>query len=202
MNPSRPSPGVARRIAGAGWMIAAVAVQACGAAPRAASSDTDAAVASVAASPPSAAATVTQASAAAATAEAVVTALYEDHFAHEQNWTETYRRQRALFAPELTALLDADARAAAANADEIVGLDFDPLTDAQDTMTRFEVAPISQEGDAATVGVMLLQDTTRSNVRVMLARSGEQWRVTNLQYAHGDLASLLRRLAVDRDRSR
>jgi hypothetical protein len=132
----------------------------------------------------------------------VVTALYQDHFAHEQNWAATYRRHRALFAPELTALLDADIRAAAANADEVVGLDFDPLTDAQDEMTSFQVAPIAHEGGQATVGVLLLQDTMRTNVRVDLSRSGTRWRIANIHYRHGDLVSHLRRLAADRRRNR
>jgi len=161
------------RIVRAGWVLAAAAaVQGCRAAAKPASPD----------------------------AESVVNALYQDHFAQEQNWSATYRRQRALFAPELAALLDADDRAAAANADEVVGLDFDPLTDAQEMMTRFQVAPIAHEGDEATVGVLLLLDTARTNVRLDLTRSGARWRVTNIRYAHGDLASLLRRLAADRPR--
>ena len=162
---------MAHRITRAGWILAAAAaVQGCGAAAKPASPD----------------------------AASVVNALYQDHFAHEQNWERTYQRQRALFAPELAALLDADAQAAAANADEVVGLDFDPLTDAQEMMTRFRVAPIMHEGDRATVGVELLLDTARTNVRLDLARSGAVWRVTNIRYAHGDLVSLLRRLAADR----
>jgi hypothetical protein len=164
---------MASRIALTGWMLAsAAAAQACSAAAQ-----------------PASPAPV-----------AVVRALYQDHFAHEQSWTRTFERQRALFAPGLLALLDADARAAAANPDEVVGLDFDPLTDSQDEMTSFQVAPISHEGGEATVGVLLLQDTMRTNVRVQLSRSRAQWRVTNIHYAHGDLVSLLRRLAADRRR--
>jgi Protein of unknown function (DUF3828) len=135
-------------------------------------------------------------------AGAVVNALYRDHFADGQNWERTYQRRRALFAPGLRALLDADARASAANADEVVGLDFDPLTDAQEEMTSFQVAPAALQGDAATIGVVLLLDTARTNVRVQLARSNQEWQVANLQYAHGDLVSLLHRLAADRQRAK
>ena len=133
-------------------------------------------------------------------AATVVTALYRDHFAHEQNWDATYRRQRAFFTPELAALLDADGRAAAANADEVVGLDFDPLTDAQETMTGFEVGASTRDGADAVVPVMLRLDTARSEVRIRLARSGDAWRVANIHYSHGDLAALLHRLAADRQR--
>jgi hypothetical protein len=129
---------------------------------------------------------------------AVVTALYRDHFAHEQKWGETYQRRRALFTRELATLLDADDSAAAANPDEIVGLDFDPLTDAQDTMTGFAVGPSAREGADALVPVTLRMDSARSVVRVRLTQAGNVWRVANLHYPHGDLASLLRQLAADR----
>lgn len=155
-------------------LAAAAAVQGCGAAPKPAS--------------PSAAATVT--------------ALYQDHFAHEQNFDGTFQRRRALFAPALAELLDADARAAAANSGEIVGLDFDPLTDAQEEMTSFQVGTAARDGADTIVPVALRLDAQRSEVRVRLAQSDGQWRVTNLHYAHGDLVSLLHRLAADRRGSR
>jgi hypothetical protein len=131
---------------------------------------------------------------------AVVTRLYRYHFAQKQNWDLTYRRQRPLFAPGLAALLDADLRASAANADEIVGLDFDPLTNAQDEMTGFDVAPATRQGNDALVGVVVRQGNTRTNLRVRLARSGGSWRVANIHYPEGDLVSILRQLAADRAR--
>jgi hypothetical protein len=172
MNPDlRHGRSVVRRAALAGWMLAAAAaVQGCGAAARPASPG----------------------------AAEVVAALYRDHFAHEQNFDGTYDRQRALFAPTLAALLDADARAAAASPDEVVGLDFDPLTDAQETMTAFEVGPAARDGADTIVPVTLRLDAQRSEVRVRLAQSGGRWRVTNLHYPHGDLVSLLHRLAAGR----
>ena len=131
-------------------------------------------------------------------AAAVVTTLYQDHFAHEQNWAETYRRQRALFAPQLAALLEADDSAAAANPDEVVGLDFDPLTDAQESMTAFEVGASTGDASGTVVPVALRLDSARSEVRVRLVQSGREWRVANVTYPHGDLVTLLRQLAADR----
>ena len=129
---------------------------------------------------------------------AVVTALYRDHFAHQQNWDGTFRRQRALFAPSLVAMLDADDRAAAANPDEIVGLDFDPLTNAQETMDGFTVGTATRSGTTAVVPVTVRQGTARTRMRVRLARAGTAWRITNIVYAEGDLVSTLRQLAADR----
>ena len=131
-------------------------------------------------------------------AAAVVTTLYRDHFAHQQNWEQTYPRQRALFAPGLASLLDADHRAAAANPDEIVGLDFDPLTNAQDEMTGFTVAPAARDGADALVGVVVRQDSARTRLRVHLVHAGTGWRVANIEYPEGDLVSILRELAAAR----
>lgn len=133
-------------------------------------------------------------------ASATVDSLYRDHFAHEQNWDGTYQRQRARIAPGLAALLDADARAAAANADEVVGLDFDPLTWSQDTMTGYEVAPATRDGADAIVPVTVRQDTSRIRLRVRLARSQDGWRVSNIHYPESDLVAILHRLAADRQR--
>jgi len=152
-------------------ILAAIALSACGTAPKPAASDEE---------------------------DAVVTALYREHFAHEQNWAETYKRQRALFTPQLAALLDADDSAAAANPEEIVGLDFDPLTDAQDTMTGFEVGASTTDAKGTVVPVTMRMDTARSVVRVWLSRTGNDWRVANLEYPHGDLASILHQLADER----
>jgi len=131
----------------------------------------------------------------------VVTTLYRDHFAHGQDWTGTFRRQRALFAPSLVAMLDADDHAAAANADEIVGLDFDPLTNAQDTMDGFTVGTATRSGATAVVPVTVRQGTARTRLRVRLARVGTSWRITNVVYPEGDLVSILRQLAADRKSS-
>jgi len=133
---------------------------------------------------------------------AVVRTLYQHHFGAGQNWEETYRTQRALFAPGLAALLDADDSASAANRDEVVGLDFDPLTWAQDSMTAFEVLPATRDGADAIVPVVVRQDTAKRTLRLRLGASANAWRVKNIHYPEGDLATLLRQLAADRAKPR
>lgn len=168
----RPS-RVALRLRGGGWLLAAfAAVLVCAAAARPAPQD----------------------------AAAVVNALYADHFANDQRWTQTYERQRARFAPALAALLDADLRAAAARPDEIVGLDFDPLTDAQDDRERFQVGFAVGERRSVVVPVTFRDEGEHRRVRVRLAQFGGAWRIINIHYEHADLVSILRRLAADRRR--
>lgn len=130
--------------------------------------------------------------------EAVVRALYQDHFAHDQNWEETYKRQRQRFAPELCALLDEDKRAAAAAPDEIVGLDFNPFTYAQEEATAFRIASTKRDGANAIVSVALGEGDLVTEVRIRLAPSGSDWLVTNILYEEDDLASILRELAAER----
>jgi hypothetical protein len=132
---------------------------------------------------------------------AVVATLYRDHFARKQEWKETYRRHRALFAPALAALIDADQRATA-NADEIVGLDFDPLTAAQDVMERFEVGAAHVDRAEADVPVTIGVEESRYVVHVKMARSPAGWRITDIRYPaeQGDLVGILRQLATDRAR--
>ncbi len=132
---------------------------------------------------------------------AVVRTLYQDHFAHQQNWTGTYGRQHALFAPELAAMLDADDSASAAKQNEVVGLDFDPLTYAQEEMTGFDVGAATRDGDDSLVPVVMRQDTFRTNLRVRLSRSDAGWRVKNIHYPEGDLVAILQQLAADRRRN-
>jgi hypothetical protein len=57
-------------------------------------------------------------------------------------------------------------------------------------------------GDATVVGVALFLDTGRTNVRMEVERANGAFRVANIRYEHGDLVSLLRRLAEDRRRNR
>jgi hypothetical protein len=128
----------------------------------------------------------------------VVRTLYTRHFGAQQNWEETYRAERALFAPELAQMLDADDAASAANQDEVVGLDFDPLTWSQDTMTGFDVLAATRDGGDMVVPVVIRQDTAKQTLRVRLGASANVWRIKNIHYPEGDLVSILHQLAADR----
>jgi hypothetical protein len=125
---------------------------------------------------------------------AVVTALYRDHFAHEQSWDETFKRNRAQFDPAFLALIDEVNRKQAATPDEIVGLDFDPLTNAQEEASEYQVKDLTREGDGAIVSVSVRHGTERRQVRVRLVPAGARWLVTNILYDEGDLVAILKDL--------
>lgn len=125
-------------------------------------------------------------------AVAVVDALYKDHFKHQQNWTETFKRNRDAMAPSLLAMLDADEKRQAANPDEIVGIDFDPLTNAQEEAVRYRVDGATPEGSDMVVAVSVYFGPDPMKVRVKVAPDGASWRIANIIYPESDLVTILR----------
>jgi hypothetical protein len=150
------------------------------------------AVALLAAAVPAAQQKPAQKAVAATTPEAFVTALYRGHFARHQRWDLTYKREQAKFAPELLKLLKEDERKQAASPDEVVGLDFDPITDAQDEATRFKVTGSTSEGEDAIVSVSVYFGTEVHTVRLRLTPSGSSWLIANVLYDEGDLIKILK----------
>jgi hypothetical protein len=126
----------------------------------------------------------------------VVKALYKDHFAHEQRWDLTVKNHRDAFAPALLALIDEDDRRAAGNPDEIVGLDFNPITNMQEEATGYEVGAATKDGADAIVPVTVRIGSESQVIRVRLIQIDGAWRVANLHYSEGDLVGILKELAA------
>jgi hypothetical protein len=126
-----------------------------------------------------------------ATPDAVVRALYAYHFSHQQNIETTFERNRAAFAPKLRRLLDASFRKQRAHPDEFVGLDFNPLTNAQEEASGFEVGSPLYEMTEAVVPVTVRFGTAPSTVRVRLVLIAQRWYVSNVHFEEGDLVAIL-----------
>ncbi len=129
---------------------------------------------------------------AAVTPVAFVTAFYRGHFAQHQRWDLTEKRERKNFTAELVSLLDEDLAKQAANPDEVVGLDFNPVTNAQDDATRFKVGTPTVDGDDTIVPVSIYFGTERRTVRVRLTLVSGSWKIANFLYEEGDLLSILK----------
>jgi len=126
------------------------------------------------------------------TPDAVVRALYKDHFSHKQRSDLTIKRNRLVFTPELRRLLDEDARKSAAHPDEIVGLDFDIFTNAQEEAIGYEVGqPIYQQTEAV-VPVAVKFGPEPNTLRVHLGLVGGRWLVSNIAYDESDLVTILK----------
>ena len=126
--------------------------------------------------------------------EAIVATLYRDHFKLKQEWGATLASPRDRFAPELLALIDESERLQAATPDEVVGLDFNPLTDSQDAATKYEVANVSRDGADTIVTVEVKLGPDRRDVRVRLVGAGDSWRIANVHYQETDLVTILREI--------
>src|SRR5579862_6039948 len=77
---------------------------------------------------------------------AVVKALYKAHFANKQRFDVTFKQQRSHFTKALCSLMDVVDAKAAANPNEVVGLDFDPIINAQEEANSYEVGAAKAEG--------------------------------------------------------
>src|SRR5262245_49278557 len=84
-----------------------------------------------------------------AAAAALVRGLYKTHFAKSQRWDITLETERKRFAAPLLKQLDEDLAAQEATPGDVVGLDFDPLTNAQEEAESYKVgAPRLEKGEA------------------------------------------------------
>lgn len=130
----------------------------------------------------------------------VVKEVYTRHFADGQRFDRTLAATRAHFAPTLLALLDADAKAAAAAPGEVVGLDFDPLIFGQDEARSWSAGSATVAGTTARVPVELRTGGEPVRLTVHLASAGGRWRISDLDYGATTLARTLAELAAERKR--
>jgi len=118
-------------------------------------------------------------------------------------WSGMPAAREQAISPELLAALKKDA-AAGADAEEIVGLDYDPFLNAQDPCERYEAGPATPSGAGYRVEVFGVCGGERhptADVVAELQPRGRTWVFTNFRDpAHdgGDLRSMLRRLEQDR----
>ena len=106
------------------------------------------------------------------------------------------------FDASLLSALRADLAASAANPDEVVGLDFDPVTGSQDPCERYDVQAAERSGLEVRAAVSAVcqgaaAPSTPVKVELLLQTDGH-WAIGNFIYADGDLIAMLKQLATDR----
>jgi len=122
-------------------------------------------------------------------------------------WQVTQRERGTSFSPQLARALDADEAASAANAEEIVGLDFDPFLASQDPEDHYQVGKAMVKDGRCHVEVFGLRKGKRVRAKpdlvAELEREGDRWRFVNFHYPEGeDLLGVLRKLAEERVKGR
>lgn len=127
----------------------------------------------------------------------------------DDRFTVMLRPRKSSFGPKLWQMLAADDEAQS-HANEIVGLDFDPILNSQDPSPKFIVKSAtvkSDRCDAVVVGV--IQGTEEEHVMPELIHSSGRWIFVNFHYQSvvagklkdsGDLVQALRDWARERAR--
>lgn len=120
----------------------------------------------------------------------------------------TLKVKSAMFTPDLRQKLEADEQASAKNPGEIVGLDFDPFLNAQDTPERLVVGKATMQGCNCFVEVYRFfrgaKENKKPDVTPELTFKNGHWVFVNFHYSPSnapderDLLSILKKLSADR----
>lgn len=118
-------------------------------------------------------------------------------------FTAATAERASFFSRALRAALAADERAAAAEPNEIVGLDFDPLLASQEPCERYEPGEATVDGGRIVVTVRercAVGPSRERPVTVEFVEEAGAWRVDDVVYDGGDrLTAILARYAAARD---
>lgn len=116
-------------------------------------------------------------------------------------------KKKALFSSELLAALQEDIKASDANKDEIVGLDFDPFLNAQDTPEYCIAGSVKQKGADYYCDIYSVYEgkkRPKPDLVAQLANRNGKWVFTNFRYEESkipenqNLLSILKVLKRDR----
>jgi len=119
------------------------------------------------------------------------------------------KQRGSLFGARLAAALREDFAAQAATPDDIVGLDFDPFLNTQDSCEHYEAGAIIQQRETYSVEVHAICSGKKSRETAVVAeviRQGDGWKFVNFRYPDqakqypnmADLLSILKMLREDR----
>lgn len=120
---------------------------------------------------------------------------------------EIQKRENLEFSPELLRDLKIDSDASAKSPGEIVGLDFDPVLNAQDIAQRYVVGKTSKKNNSVLVevyGYWNGKKGARPDVVPELVLNKGKWTFVNFHYTHeagqkDDLLSVLKTLRKERE---
>ena len=133
---------------------------------------------------------------------------YNWHVAHGTNFEKTFKLKRSALSADLGNALAADLAAAKKNADEIVGLDFDPFTNSQDPSPRYRVDKTKVDGEHCMAEVHGVPSDRKGqpDATAELQFANGAWKFVNFHYGsdngpdNENLLSVLRALKRDREK--
>jgi len=145
-----------------------------------------------------------------ASCRSFVQGFYDWHVEHGSNFERTLKLKRSALSPELGSALAADLAAAKKNADEIVGLDFDPFLNSQDPAAHYRVLKVTvKEGSCLAEIASVPPDKSRKlDATAELRAQNDKWVFANFHYgpengpANENLLSILQQLKRDREKTK
>jgi len=115
-------------------------------------------------------------------------------------WDIVLTKARTDLSPELNLALKADSDASKKNANEVVGLDFDPFLNSQDPCQHYTVGKAAMGKGVFDVEIRCVgsKDKQPDLIAEVAQRNG-QWMFVNFVYpGNGDLLKVLKQLAEER----
>lgn len=121
----------------------------------------------------------------------------------------TLRDKQSSFTPALVKALKDDLEASKKSPDEIVGLDFDPFLNSQDTADKYVVGEVHSKGDHYLVdvfGILEGKQLPKPDVVPELTLENGKWIFTDFHYGESDtpanenLIGILQQLKKDREK--
>lgn len=140
--------------------------------------------------------------------QAIATAqqLYTLHFKENQSFEISHYKE--WFAPQLYSLLIKDQEESAKFHDEIAGLDFNPLTNAQEDVSPFHFTIAKVSNQEADVSVIFTEEPKNQAVVATLIlkmiKNEDKWQIKNIIYPNNnvknnDLISILKEIEKERN---
>jgi hypothetical protein len=136
-----------------------------------------------------------------------VQSFYDWYSAHQTSFETAIKQKPSAFAPTLLAALRADLAASARDKDDVVGLDFDPLTASQDPCQHYAAGAPTHAGAIYQVPIYGICDGERHPEPDLIAEltlANGTWTFTNFVYpahdtvARDSLTNILATLAKSR----
>ena len=135
---------------------------------------------------------------------------YDWHVAHQTNFETAMRWKRSVLSPQLRDALLEDLAASRKNANETVGLDFDPFVNSQDPAPLYRVGKTTVNAGSCFAEVHGVPSDRKDqpDVTAELRPENGSWRFVNFHYGsdngaeNENLISILRRLKRDREQAK
>lgn len=129
--------------------------------------------------------------------------MYTLHFKEKQLFDVTHYKE--WIDPQLYSLIIKDQEESAKFTNEVAGLDFNPITYAQEEVGQFTITAPKASDHEADVNVVFTEDlksnVVGANLTLKMVKNGDKWQIKNILYPSGetDLIKILGEIEKERN---